>query len=470
MPLQVLATTNRFAGRISAQVSYGKLLFFLPPEPLPDRLVLLDFPELDTPLVTEEESNNPFAYFDNDKFVEKIIVFLTERQTANSSPIALSEDSGKKRKRRQINEIPQGFWRYAVLDDLLTAVNGDNYRWGLTNYFTLAEFQAFQDKHLPPLTARLKDAMAIRDDAERCAAFSALDKETARLYGIFANLAGKLTNDIRVLQVALDRERVRTAREAVRQAGKRGLSVDDKIALLPQIVTDEVLRELLLEIARALSENKLTSAEILATLERLGSIKRLREQTQYFPDFWEKFENVLHLEPNVTGETIDITNTREQSVTLGWDILNAKRIGPIVPGRTALVLTNERGEITHYIRGERKLKFQVQSAPNGTKAKYGCTLSMPPTPEKQRIQGFLLDVERLDTLAQLNPPAAIAAVPAAADLPPNHPVHHAATAAVTDWRQARVLADLLIELHTGADADIIRQMARSQGRKNRVLF
>jgi hypothetical protein len=39
--------------------------------------------------VTEEESNNPFAYFDNDKFVEKIIVFLTERQTATLAALGV---------------------------------------------------------------------------------------------------------------------------------------------------------------------------------------------------------------------------------------------------------------------------------------------------------------------------------------------------------------------------------------------
>jgi hypothetical protein len=114
----------------------------------------------------------------------------------------------------------------------------------------------------------------------------------------------------------------------------------------------------------------------------------------------------------------------------------------------------------YYIRGERKLKFQVQSAPGGKLEKYGCILTLPAEKSKQELGRFLLEVERIDALTQLDPEAAFATLPDAENLPTNHPARLAVVHARTDHRQARILADLLIELRTGVDADIIRQMAR----------
>jgi hypothetical protein len=389
--------------------------------------------------------------------VDRIVAYLSERQGVSppAAPSVSSSEETKKRRRKQINEIPPDLWRPATLDDLLDARNAEMFRWGLGEYFALAEFQAFAARHVPPLLSRLHDA------------FPMPDGDINRMFGILSALPNRLTGDVQKLRVAMDRERVRAARKKAREEGRNGLSIDDRITLLEQVETDAVVHDLLLRIARSLAENQLTQAEIRATLDRMGKIKRIRDATMYFPQFWEKIGKVYRLEPTENGKTIDITDAREQTVMLDWNLLNAKRVGPVVPERTALVVYNKNGTPKVYVRGERKLKFQVQSAPKGRKDKYGCTLVMREDPDKQRMQGFLLDVERMDTLAQLDPPAAVALVPGAADLPANHPVRRAAEAARTDWRQARVLADLLIELHTGADADIIRRMARAQNRANR---
>jgi hypothetical protein len=53
------------------------------------------------------------------------------------------------------------------------------------------------------------------------------------------------------------------------------------------------------------------------------------------------------------------------------------------------------------------------------------------------------------------------------NLPPEHPVFQAAEAARTDPRYSRVLADLLIELAAGLDADIARRLTRSQSARRR---
>jgi hypothetical protein len=92
---------------------------------------------------------------------------------------------------------------------------------------------------------------------------------------------------------------------------------------------------------------------------------------------------------------------------------------------------------------------------------------MPVDESARRMQSFLLDVERIDALSSVDPAAALAMVPQANGLPDSHAVSRAAGAAAADFRQARVLADLLIELHTGVDAAVIREMARTRRRGNR---
>ncbi|MCI0728921.1 MAG: hypothetical protein L0332_19695, partial [Chloroflexi bacterium] len=72
----------------------------------------------------------------------------------------------------------------------------------------------------------------------------------------------------------------------------------------------------------------------------------------------------------------------------------------------------------------------------------------------------------LDTLANVDPQQALARV-AHLDLPANHPARQAAEAVRTDPRQARVLADLLIELAVGLDADVARQLVRSMAGRSR---
>ncbi len=123
------------------------------------------------------------------------------------------------------------------------------------------------------------------------------------------------------------------------------------------------------------------------------------------------------------------------------------------------------GRVKYYIRAERKLKFRIQKA-GGSVRKYGCELVMQSKAGGKSLGPKLLEIERLDTLANIDPAQAIAAVEEL-NLPQNHPAREAAARASSDYRQRRILADLLIEERFGIDADIARHLARSQARGNR---
>ena len=82
------------------------------------------------------------------------------------------------------------------------------------------------------------------------------------------------------------------------------------------------------------------------------------------------------------------------------------------------------------------------------------------------IYPALLEVETIDALANLNPNDALKKAEHL-NLPSDHLIYEIAEKAKTDKRQSRVLADLLIELLVGVDADIARRLARSQSVGNR---
>jgi hypothetical protein len=70
-----------------------------------------------------------------------------------------------------------------------------------------------------------------------------------------------------------------------------------------------------------------------------------------------------------------------------------------------------------------------------------------------------MEVERLATLAQVDPAAALAAV-ADLNLPSDHLIHRTAAAAQRDPAQANLLGDLLIELKFSIDPDVAKHLAR----------
>lgn len=261
-------------------------------------------------------------------------------------------------------------------------------------------------------------------------------------------------------EIAREVERLDGARWQAARA--EGVDLERWIAVAAKLGTDEVCLKALNRIARELRARP--PGDVPALLEKIAARKRLRNLTEYDTQFWELLRDQVTLGASATGVTVDITDAYEQTVQLRWDVLRAQRVGPVTGGRSALVVASPYGRPQVYVRGERKLKFQVAKA-GGTLQKYGCTLVMKGSGGPS-LHPALLEIERLDTLANVDPAQAVASL-ADLSLPPAHPVYQTAAAARTDARHARILADLLIELRFGIDADVARHLARGQARANR---
>jgi hypothetical protein len=354
--------------------------------------------------------------------------------------------------------IPRAIWREATLEDWLESENAEVWQNSLGQLFPLEEGAAFWKRHETPLANLLSTAIRGRNDAEREAIFERVGQKLRRL-SIAGAATGMMFQMAQLkLQARLDRARVKATREqAQERRGDSRLTPKEWTGLFAQLSNRDVLNQAILWVADDLIALCPELDDLRAGLATLSHSKKLREAVGYDTRFWQKFNGKLTLEPTESETTIDITEAKEQSVGMSFELLKAKRVGPIVPGRTALVITDARGIPAIYIRGERKLKFAAQRAPGGQIRKFGCTLTVQ---RDRKLENFLLDIERIDTLAQLDP---LSAIPSDAD----EALRTLAEAARTDWKQARVLADMLIERQTGVDAEILRRHARNRGRANR---
>lgn len=457
--MKLVGLTNRYGGRVAVQISWGKQLYFEAPEPPVDKILFLEFPGLTLPSDGGTAGRLGF-YKVQDEMTRAIIAFLTERkQDDTSQEEAPTTAEGRRKKRRQINEIPADFWRLATLDDLLEVTNGTELRYVLTQHFSLEELRSFVQRRAPEATERLSEALTAPVGAERLAALEGVERFVDTVMVIGSIIPNTISQELDKARRMLDRERIRAAKlPAV--SGPEDLALTRRIALLSELKHDDEVRNFLIKTAKAIKRVGLLAAEVTAFVHQVQKNKRVQEAAIWIPEFWQALEGRIELPATEKGITLDITNAREVEVEMDWAVFNAHRIGPIVSGRKALLVHSGDNKIVYYIRGERKLLFQVRSAPGGHLEKYDCTLTIAQAEGQQRLRRLILDVERIDALAHLDPDAALASVPSAQDLPAHHPIRRTVDTARADCRQARVLADLLIELHSGVDADIIRSLSR----------
>jgi hypothetical protein len=427
--MKLLCVTERYGDRIFVRpVGWGNGVYFAGRQPQYQVVLLLHFPGL------------------NMADTESIIKWLGQR----SGLLAKLLPS-----RRQVSELPEDVWRPAVLDDVLEAHNYSSILWQLQRHFSLEQFNAFATRYLPEAQQRIRDLLAISDPTARSRKLEEVRPWLERVAGVFAQIPGRLHIEREKIWEQLDQLRIAAVRATPFHVQTWAEAAD-------QLYTTTMKMALLSEIAQYIAQAGGGTAAILQALQPISASYALKRFTQDAAWFWGKFTYALRLEPNVSGETIDISRAQEQTAQLSWELIEGRRVGTIVPGRTALVL-NDDGVKT-FIAGERRLKFQVSRA-GGRLEKFGNTL-ITSDDGASAMHKALLDVDLLDTLANLDPSQALERIHHLR-LPPDHPVFRAATAAKDDIRQARVLADLLIELVVGVDADIARRLARAQARANR---
>jgi hypothetical protein len=427
--MKLIYQTFTYGGRVCVRIQYSHQVYFAGAQPPDNSLILLELPNLKS------------SRFDD------ILFWLKENADSPANS------------RREINEFPAGCWRQAVPDDYLDAENYSETIWQIYSFFNASEFDRFGDKWLGLAQAKLKEALAAEPGDPRIKAFDQIRQELERVYFVVDKIPYRLNLEI---------EEMRKKLEEARFAEIRNRTDDLRtwIETAESFKSSWSIQTALNLIAAELRNRRLSSAEIIEQLEHFGP--QLRQATQYpAHPFWTNVAPLVRLEQNITGEEIDLTAASEEEVQLGWELIDGRRVGVIVPGRTALVLSLQEaaGLRKLYLNGERKLKFQIQKN-GGRMEKFGCTLRLESQFETKSIQPALLEIERLDALANLDIDQALERI-AHLELPNNHLVFYTAEKARSDPKQARVLADLLIELLVGVDADIARNLARAQAKGNR---
>ena len=414
--MKLLAITYEFAGKPTVRLDWGaEALFFVGEQPAKQALLTLELPGLKS---------------DKDRSVRDwLIAFHQERGRAGEH-----------------DDIPRALWRPAKLDDMLDATNARNFIWQLASYFTLGELGDFIEQHGPKLHDDVRKALATARK-QRASALRKLEQRSERIGGAIYAATTRLPREVMELEIEDDREVV---------AKLDKFDADKWIDVCASLKNDQVKAELIAKIGMKLVETK---GDIERALDQLVAHKLDR---LYVPNFWTAIQNHLPLRANVTGETIDIATAREMTVPLAWETWKAKRVGTVKFGRAALFLMEKERWVL--VRGERKLLHAIR-AKGGKLKRWGCTLTVGGTRSADSAHEKLLEVDRIDTLAQIDPKGA--ARLAGEDLPASHPITQALAHASDDPKWRRILADLLIERLVGIDADVARRLARAEARANR---
>lgn len=421
--MKLLFVTFPYGGRVAIRPLYMSAAFFFQgKQPAADTIILVEMPGL--------------AEF-TDEAVKKWLHEHLGPQT-----------------RRDLVELPESRWRSAVLDDFLTAENYQWVVWQMARYFGLEAFQAFGQRHLAPAQQQLAAVLGIKDTTERVKKLGEIRPFLERVFLVMNQSPARIRTEYDEGMKALEKAQLESLST---------FSTAVWIETADSLYTGELSLRLLNEVVDSLKRPGVPQEHIHEVLGQIMRRPKLRRLTEYNTLFWRPLQHLLRFDGNVTGETIDIAPAKEQTVQAGWQLFEARRVGRITPGRAALVLQEENGRIT-YIGADRKLKFQV-SRTGGRLERLGNTLVLGDSDQAQLNQA-LLEVEQLNALANVDPVQAVRRVEHLR-LPPDHAVYQAAQQAQNDPRHSRILADLLIELAVGIDADVARRLMRAQSRARR---
>jgi hypothetical protein len=433
--MKVLTVTMRQGKRIGIMVDWSRLFLFDGEEqPAEEQLLTLELPGLRS--------------FSQKSLTAWLAAYYREHRP---------DDAPALTSRREIARLPRACWRPAVLDDFVDSHDAGSAMWHVQAHFSLEEFRDFAARHAPAAEARLAQVLATKPGPSRVAALRRHQTYVERVYCVLFRVPGRMTQEAREEAARLARLEWETIKAAADDP--RGW-----VAPLGRLKHDEVRQKALRELARAARALAKTDPEAASEcILAVGAHSRLRNDSNWDEKFWKIAGPLIRLGPSATGITVDLTNARQVQVAMGWDLVRAQRVGTIVPGRTAL-LVHARGSRITYVEGERKLKFRLART-GGSLQKHGCTLTLK-ADTGRALAPALLEIERLDTLANLDPQQALESI-AHLNLPADHVVYRTAAAARDDPRQARALAVLLAELRYGIDAHVARRLTRCESTRRR---
>lgn len=419
--MKILAIVEEYAERPIVRIDWRQAQFFRDGEgPRPGTMITLEL-----------------SGFQGELHAEEIVKWLTKEEKRGLR--------GFFKKSREVHEFSRHHWKEAELDDLLDAVNGNQMVWRLADFFSAKEMVAFEKERLP-------EAWKLFDDWEK-RAFGSEEKRFEALREIEKDFAVRhtiVTGATKIIEHTLTDYETRRDEEALAKfLGGNPRDLKKWITQVEQLTSVRGSLAIAAAFGKFVNEEAQDSQDLMRILEKIHSRTEASEQLTWKPGFWKPFERRLVFPANVDAKEIDISRAVEVVVPAHFDLFEATRVGNIIPGRRALWIAGVRRRGT-YIKGGRALQFDVMKA-GGRLQKYGCTLIDP----RGSMQGMLREAEELILLANLDPEQALKKVEDL-EIPPDHPIHEAAEKARDDYRFARILADLLIELKTGVDAAVVR--------------
>ena len=421
--MKLLESVFQYGNESAVRLNYSGLYFFEGTPPKADSLIFLNLPGLDK-LWPEEDVRKWFSeYRKQEEFSRKDLI-----------------------------RISSDLWRPGKIEDLMEVSNYYNYNF--TNYFSQAEFQGFLSDKVPRALSEMKYILLIKDEKRKLSEAKVFQPTFAKYCAIMNLASSKIGQNLSLWEDAIERK-------IFTELKNRNVSDEELLKEGNQLSSANIRRELLRFYAERQIGKKISGRELLEKILIIQNYTVLRKDTE-IPghEFWRILLPHLQFEANTFNESFDITNAEETTPVLNWDFINAKRIGPVVPGRSALSIP---GSPHIYIRGERKLKFRIQKS-GGKKDLFQNTLTVQT--EKNSLSLLLLETEKIIALSSLAPKQAVRLADPL-NLPRDHILYLTAEEAEWNSAKARILADLLIELLAGIDSDTARKLVRQEKRSNR---
>ncbi|MBK6811978.1 MAG: hypothetical protein IPG81_24440 [Sandaracinaceae bacterium] len=344
-----------------------------------------------------------------------------------------------------LDAVPSHLWRVISYGEAVALPNFDGLTYLAAAAAPLAEISACLAERMPALLQRIEEALAL-PDVEQIRGLRATHADRKTVPTVVWGLTSRADTHITELSERVDRE-------ALAQLLTTPFDVTAWVAAAAAMRADSGRVEALVALVRRIPDGDDAPRHAEEIIAAVSQHRALVRATTYGGLFWNVLAPLLAWPATRHGGELGIEDATEVVVTPSWDLRNGVRVGRIKPGRKALQIP---GKPPTFVRGTRALLKQVVDA-GGSLRHHGVTLTYPT--DARPLTPRLIEVERADTLAYVDPDAALALL---GDRATDPALVALAARAKADPGAARVLADYVIELTAGIDADVARKLARGR--------
>lgn len=344
-----------------------------------------------------------------------------------------------------LHAIPAHGWRLIPYGRAVELPNFDQLAYQAASAVPLGEISACLGERVPALLGRIDAALTL-PEVEQIGPLRETHKERAKVPTIVWGLTTR--TDVHIAELS-----ERADRDALTQLLSTPFDVQRWVAAAAAMRADPGRVHALVALVRQIPQNDDAGKHAEAVVEAVRARRGLVKATTYAPLFWTVIAPLLDWPATRRDGELSVENAVEVVVTPSWDLRDGVRVGRIKVGRKALQIP---GTPATFIRGTRALLKKVIDE-GGKLRHHGVTLTYPT--DARPLTPRLVQVERADTLAYVDPDAALALLGEGASDPE---LVALAARAKTDAGAARVLADYVIELTAGIDADVARKLARGK--------